>query len=140
MQVDSLYNSYSQENILMSKKKNDNFTSEVQNIQNIDELLNKAQKELPSEEYVDLVGFVWKSELILSFQNSAKLDLAKAHSELVNVNTNSQKAMLNEMIDILKSPHYIQKGLFMGQPETAEHFNARKNQAIDYLSELLAQI
>lgn len=73
MQVNSLYNSYSQENILVSKKKNDNFTSEVQNIQNIDELLNKAQKELPSEEYVDLVGFVWKSELILSFQNSANL-------------------------------------------------------------------
>lgn len=109
-------------------------------LHNIDELLDKAQKELPSEEYVDLVGFVWKSELILSFQNGARLDLAKAHSEFVNANTHSQKAMLNEMIDIVKSPHYIQKGLFMGQAETQEHFNARKNQAVNYLSELLAQI
>lgn len=109
-------------------------------LNNIDELLNKAQKELPSDEYVDLVGFVWKSELILSFQNGTRLDLAKAHSEFINANAQSQKAMLNEMIGILKSPHYIQKGLFMGQAETQAYFNARKNQAINYLSELLAQI
>lgn len=44
------------------------------------------------------------------------------------------------MISILKEPYTLQAGTYMGQVETNEHFNARKNQAINYLSELLAQI
>lgn len=44
------------------------------------------------------------------------------------------------MISILKEPYTLQAGTYMGQVETNEHFNARKNQAISYLSELLAQI
>ena len=44
------------------------------------------------------------------------------------------------LINILKEPYTLQAGTYLGQPETAEHFNARKNQAINYLNELLAQI
>ncbi|WP_348518333.1 hypothetical protein [Campylobacter sp. CCS1377] len=51
----------------------------------------------------------------------------------------SKKKSINDMIDILKS-NSIQKGLFMGQAESEAHFRARKNKAIDYLSELLKDI
>lgn len=42
------------------------------------------------------------------------------------------------MIDILKS-NSIQKGYYMGQAESEEHFQARKNKAIDYLELLIRE-
>lgn len=62
---------------------------------------------------------------------------SKRHSES---NPIKLKAMLEKDLEVLQSPTDIQKGYWMGKPETEEHFQARKNQAIDYLSELLQDI
>lgn len=46
---------------------------------------------------------------------------------------------LPAILAILKEPYTLQAGTYLGQPETQEHFRARKNQAIEALSEFLAQ-
>ena len=46
---------------------------------------------------------------------------------------------LPAILAILKEPYTLQAGTYLGQPETQEHFRARKNQAIENLSEFLAQ-
>ena len=46
---------------------------------------------------------------------------------------------LPAMLAILKEPYTLQAGTYLGQPETQEHFRARKNQAIEALSEFLVQ-
>lgn len=46
---------------------------------------------------------------------------------------------LPAMLAILKEPYTLQAGTYMGKPEAQTHFNARKQQAIESLSEFLVQ-
>ncbi|WP_299545947.1 hypothetical protein [uncultured Helicobacter sp.] len=50
------------------------------------------------------------------------------------------KAMLEKDLEVLQSPTDIQKGYYMGQIESEARFQDRKNQAIDYVKELLQNI
>lgn len=59
---------------------------------------------------------------------------SKRHSENDPIKL---KAMLEKDLEVLQSPTDIQKGYWMGKPESESHFRARKNEAIDYAKELL---
>ncbi|WP_166739657.1 hypothetical protein [Campylobacter sp. US33a] len=48
--------------------------------------------------------------------------------------------MLEKDLEVLQSPTDIQKGYLMGKPESEAHFRARKNEAIDYVKELLKNL
>ena len=48
--------------------------------------------------------------------------------------------MLEQDLAILQNPYSIQRGSYMGGAEDPAHFEARKNAAIDYLSEILQEI
>ena len=45
--------------------------------------------------------------------------------------------MLENVLEVLESETAIQRGCYMGQTESPEHFEKRKSQAIDILSEIL---
>lgn len=47
---------------------------------------------------------------------------------------------LQTYIDIISDPNIFQRGSYMGQTESPEHFEKRKSQAIDILSEILQGI
>ncbi|ARE80895.1 MULTISPECIES: hypothetical protein [Campylobacter] len=105
----------------------------------LDTALDKAEKELSKEDYIDLVGFTWASQSILNFRKNKSVFIKEYNDKLDNSSTFRQHEALGEMIEVLKS-NAIQKGYFMGQAESEAHFQARKNQAIDYLSKLLQDI
>ncbi|MBX7491528.1 hypothetical protein [Helicobacter turcicus] len=44
-----------------------------------------------------------------------------------------QKEMLENVLEVLKSETATQRGSYMGQTENPEHFEKRKNSAIDIL-------
>ncbi|MCI5633773.1 hypothetical protein [Helicobacter sp.] len=48
--------------------------------------------------------------------------------------------MLENVLEVLESETAIQRGCYMGQTESPEHFEKRKSQAIDILSEILQGI
>ncbi|TEY04073.1 hypothetical protein [Campylobacter sp. US33a] len=105
----------------------------------LDNALDKAEKELSTEEYLNTVGFVWKSQSIINFRKNGDVRIKDYNDKLAKSSVIEQKKSINDMIDILKS-NSIQKGYYMGQAESEAHFQARKNQAIDYLSGLLQDI
>lgn len=105
----------------------------------LDTALDKAEKELSKEDYIDLVGFTWASQSILNFRKNKSVFIKEYNDKLDNSSTFRQHEALGEMIEVLKS-NAIQKGYFTGQAESEAHFQARKNQAIDYLSKLLQDI
>ncbi|TKX31634.1 hypothetical protein [Campylobacter aviculae] len=69
--------------------------------------------------------------------NVSYWDTRKRQENFENASNSLKAQMLEEQISIIKEPYAIQKGYYMGQAESEAHFQARKNLAIDYLSELL---
>ena len=97
--------------------------SEFENV--ISNLLLGLESEGKMEELKNVFGFITSAVAIFKFtEQKDKVELSDFPA----------------LINILKEPYTLQAGTYLGQPETAEHFNARKNQAINYLNELLAQI
>ena len=97
--------------------------SEFENV--ISNLLLGLESEGKMEELKNVFGFITSAVAIF-----------KLREQKDKVELNDFPALIN----ILKEPYTLQAGTYLGQPETQEHFRARKNQAINYLSELLAQI
>ncbi|WP_300919172.1 hypothetical protein, partial [Helicobacter rodentium] len=57
-----------------------------------------------------------------------------------NASSDEQKEMLENVLEVLESETAIQRGYYMWQTESPEHFEKRKSQAIDILSEILQGI
>ncbi|WP_416829929.1 hypothetical protein, partial [Helicobacter ganmani] len=57
-----------------------------------------------------------------------------------NASRTEQKEMLENVLGVLESETAIQRGLYMGETESPEHFTKRKSAAIDILSEILQGI
>ena len=62
------------------------------------------------------------------------------NQKLRNASSDEQKEMLENVLEVLESETAIQRGCYMGQTESPEHFEKRKSQAIDILSEILQGI
>ena len=62
------------------------------------------------------------------------------NQKLRNASSDEQKEMLENVLEVLESETAIQRGSYMGQTESPEHFEKRKSAAVDILSEILQEI
>ena len=119
-------------------------------ISDYDEFRNKINADMEAknysfEEMLAVNTFLTASMVVANAresngQNVSYWDTRKREEAFENASNSLKAKMLEEQIAIIKEPYAIQKGYFMGQAESEAHFQARKNQAIDYLSKLLQDI
>lgn len=121
----------------------------VQNISDYEDFrnaLNASMREFGMSEaqQISINAMVSASFFAANARNSALQTSLWDANERINDFKNASKslkiALLQEQIDILKAPKAIQKGLFLGQSETISQFNDRKNEAVSYLKQILAEI
>lgn len=119
------------------------------NISDYEDFRNKISadmeaKNFTQEQRISVNAFLTASMVVANARESnanvSCWDTRKRQETFENASNSLKAQMLEEQISIIKEPYAIQKGLFMGQAESEAHFQARKNQAIDYLSELLQDI
>lgn len=118
-------------------------------IENYDDFRNKIDEDMKNKNYSDeqilsVNTFLTISMVVANAQENKKQgksywDTEKRAKDFENASNALKIKMLKEQIAIIKNPHTIQKGTYMGQPESQEHFQERKNQATDYLKELLQE-
>ena len=65
---------------------------------------------------------------------------ASWHQGFASASSSEQKEMLENVLEVLESETAIQRGSYMGQTESPEHFEKRKSAAVDILSEILQEI
>lgn len=106
-------------------------------------------------------GVSWDSEegrtirtaqIVSAIQQYAKennMDILKVNWQRANVSWNQnfanasrteQKEMLENVLGVLESETAIQRGLYMGETESPEHFTKRKTQAAESLSAMLQNL
>ncbi|MDE7174638.1 MAG: hypothetical protein K2N75_01115 [Helicobacter sp.] len=89
------------------------------------QVLGDLQEQGKKEEASNLFAFVGAANWILRHREGAP---AQSTNDIAR------------LIPIIESPTDIQKGTHLGQSESLEHFEKRKNAAIDILSEILQGI
>ncbi|CAM2851330.1 hypothetical protein [Helicobacter burdigaliensis] len=162
MQISNHLNYSSYNNIAPLNKENKAFGILLQNTQQEQNLeVNQTNKiDVTKEENMsygefigrDLmeVGMLGAASFISAFREAMEIqginDPQKIDSAILgqvrqrrNEERDPQKVkeMLEQDLKVLKEPYSIQKGYYMEQIETEEHFQARKDKAIDYLLNLL---
>lgn len=62
------------------------------------------------------------------------------NQSFVSASSSEQKEMLENVLGVLESETAIQRGLYMGETESPEHFTKRKTQAAESLSAMLQNL
>ncbi|PZT47418.1 hypothetical protein B6S12_09100 [Helicobacter valdiviensis] len=146
MTINNSYNvSYSQVNRLESKESNQTTNNEKSEF-------DKMIWDLFEQGKGDVAHMAMNAQLVESIKENAKQNgisvtsvnwnraNANWREDFKNAGEQKQSEMVADLISTLQDPYAIQKGYYMGQAESEAHFQATKNQAIDYLSELLQDI
>lgn len=113
------------------------------------------------DDFLSEFGVSWDSKegrtirtarLVSAIQQYAKennMDILKVNWQSANVSwiqgfvsasSSEQKEMLKNVLEVLESETTIQRGLYMRETESPEHFTKRKTQAAELLSAMLQNL
>ncbi|TLD81389.1 hypothetical protein LS70_007705 [Helicobacter sp. MIT 11-5569] len=128
-----------------------NFTdrNNLNSIRDYEDFRNKISADMEAKNYtkeqkLSVNTFLSASMFVASArenyaQNISYWDIEERVKNFENASNSLKVKMLEEQISIIKEPYAIQRGSYMGETESEAHFQARKNQAIDYVKELLQE-